>query len=97
MRLAPSSFFPWRFSLEGRLNFLHVQCPTAGSAGARGVIVTDFLAPLRHPTVEAIRWAPRAVSQKMLAGVQGSAESLLQEQGDYKVSTEIADFREKLN
>lgn len=30
-------------------------------------------------------------------GVQGSAESLLQEQGDYKVSTEIADFREKLN
>ena len=30
-------------------------------------------------------------------GVQGSAESLLQEQGDYKVSIEIADFREKMN
>ena len=67
MPLAPSSSFPWRFSLEGRLNLLHVQCPTAGSAGARGVVVTDFLAPLRHPTVEAIRWAPRAVSEKMLA------------------------------
>ena len=30
-------------------------------------------------------------------GVQGSAESLLQKQGDYKVSIEIADFREKMN